>query len=111
MSAFTARVWPMDRAPKRIDLLGDKARPESAQHIITFPGGAIELTRTTDGSYWAHILVHTGDAQSWMDTNTMTSASGEVVDSRVDTGSELREMADASAIRQIAVLVRPKVPA
>ncbi|MHB1265894.1 MAG: hypothetical protein ACYC1S_16015, partial [Gemmatimonadaceae bacterium] len=58
---FTAKNWPITSAPKRIELLGDRMkRPEPAQHIIEFPGGAVEVSRTSDGSYWAHIIVHRG---------------------------------------------------
>lgn len=45
--AATARV---------ITLYGDPRRePESAEHIINFPGGHVAVMRTSDGSYWAHI--------------------------------------------------------
>lgn len=47
MSKFTAKV---------VTLYGDKTRAtEAAQHIINFPGGSVEVSRHSDGSYWAHI--------------------------------------------------------
>lgn len=47
MSQFTAKV---------ITLHGDKRlKTESAQHIINFPGGSVEVSRCEDGTYWAHI--------------------------------------------------------
>jgi hypothetical protein len=40
MAHVTTRNYLIDRAPKRIELLGDKTkRPEPASHIIEFPGG------------------------------------------------------------------------
>ena len=36
---------------------GDKSKPEPSTGIIKFPGGYVEVSRTTDGSYWAHMLV------------------------------------------------------
>ncbi len=98
---FTAKNWPIDRAHARIELLGDKTkRPEPAQHIIEFPGGAIELSRTSDGRYWAHIIVE--DAR-WGRTR------GQVVGTRLAIdGEPLREIVDGprrSGIRQIAVLI------
>ena len=55
----TTKNFLYGKAPRKIELLGDKTiRPEPATHIIEFPGGAIELSRTTDGNYWAHIIVN-----------------------------------------------------
>ena len=48
----TAKAYGVGWAPKRIDLFGDvEKKPESAQHVITFPGGAIELSRTSNNEY------------------------------------------------------------
>lgn len=117
----TAKAYPIGKAPKRIDLLGDKTRrPESAQHIITFPGGAIELSRTTDGDYWAHVIINT-DQQSDMEDN-FHSARGEVIASRVDFGLDdvratgVRALAvpdgcSLAGVRQIAVLIKATRPA
>jgi hypothetical protein len=106
-SAFTAKVYHAGKAPKRIALLGDKTkRPESAQHVIEFPGGAIELTRTTDGDYWAHILINRGPVIG--DVEGSCSALGEVVDARI--GREhpfgVDGIENHGAIEQLAVLIR-----
>lgn len=101
---FTAKVFQAGKAPKRIELLGDKQRPESAQHIIEFPGGAIELTRTTDGLYWAHIQVNRGDVID--DAEGRVSAVGRVVASRVDRGTGvIDDLPDFKNVSQIAVLI------
>lgn len=34
---------------------GDRRRPEPTYAIIKFPGGDVEVSRCTDGSYWVHI--------------------------------------------------------
>lgn len=104
---FTARAMTIGTAPARIDLLGDKTkRPEPAQHIITFPGGAIELSRTSDGFYWAHILVNRGWATD--DTPGFHERIGEVVGSRLDTSSGVIDrLPRENEIRQIAILVKP----
>lgn len=53
MSQFTA---------KNIHLQGDKRiKTEPAQHIITFPGGSVEVSRCEDGTYWAHIARNRAD--------------------------------------------------
>ncbi len=83
MSAFTAKVWQFDKAPRRVKLEGDKSKKaEPAQHIIEFPGGAVEVSRCEDGSYWAHIIVN--NAQTVDDTEGRLSAIGKVKDTRID---------------------------
>lgn len=105
MSQHTAKNYPIHRAPKRIELLGDKTtRIESAEHIIEFPGGAIEVARTTDGQYWAHIIVHRGPAMA-DDGSTRESIRGEVVGSRIQCDAGLIEIPHAASVSQIAVLV------
>lgn len=103
----TAKSWTIDKAPKRIKLLGDKTKPESAQHIIEFPGGAVELSRTMSGDYWAHIIVNRTDFDG-NDGQGLNSARGVVVDARIDrehpdgvVGIEKHER-----IEQVAVLIR-----
>ena len=36
---------------------GEKTTPEPATGIIKFPGGHVEVSRTSTGTYWAHIAV------------------------------------------------------
>lgn len=57
-------------------LRGDRNNPEPVTCVITFPGGSVEVSRTSDGEYWAHIAVDKD--QGDYDTP------GHVVDSRVD---------------------------
>jgi hypothetical protein len=68
--AATAKEYTYGKAPKKIELKGDLKNPESAEHIIVFPGGSIAVCRTSDNNYWAHISVNreavdgAGDRQS-----------------------------------------------
>src|SRR5438132_382157 len=105
--AFTAKNFQFARAPKRIELLGDKqTRPEPAQHIIEFPGGAVEVSRTSDGNYWAHIIVN----QDWSvdDMEGLRSALGDVIGSRIlRAGEDLAPVERESGLTQIAVLIKP----
>lgn len=105
--AFTAKTFTVKDAPKKMTLLGDKkGKPESAQHIIEFPGGAIELSRHSDGvHYWAHIIVNQDHGCG--DGNGRTSALGKVVASRIDTQHSVREIEAEETITQIAVMIRP----
>jgi hypothetical protein len=56
--AATAKEYEINKAPKKIVLKGDPKNPESAEHIIVFPGGSISVCRTSDNNYWAHISVN-----------------------------------------------------
>lgn len=112
--AFTAKNWPITKAPRRITLLGDRAKPEPATHIIEFPGGAIELSRVDDDHYWAHIIVNRKWALDEMD-GQLHGALGTVVDSRVFVERQgLREIvpdpADRAEVSQVAVLIRKNRP-
>jgi hypothetical protein len=62
MGQFTAKV---------IHLKGDKTKAvEPAQHIITFPGGSVEVSRCDDGTYWAHIARNRADQHPPDDVGT-----------------------------------------
>lgn len=104
--AATAKLYQFKRAPKRIELFGDKAKkPESAEHIIEFPGGAIEVARTSDGNYWAHIIINRAWANS--DQEGLHGAIGEVIGSRIADDKGIRDIENTREIAQIAVLIRP----
>lgn len=66
---------------KVINLKGNPKNPESAQHIITFPGGSIELSRTSTNTYWVHMAVHKGQL---LDDIPSQSKHGTVIAARVD---------------------------
>lgn len=108
MAAFTAKNYPITKAPKRITLVGEKyTRPEPAQHIIEFPGGSIELSRTSDGNYWAHIAVNRNPAHDG--GSLRDSMTGEIVGSRIDRvfPEGVSDFTDAETIEHVAVLIRP----
>ncbi|AEQ96752.1 hypothetical protein WMO32_10405 [Xanthomonas oryzae pv. oryzicola] len=105
MSAFTAKQMTIGKAPRMIQLFGDKTRKvKSAQHIIEFPGGAIEVSRCTDGSYWAHIIVNHGFGDG--DGDGLSSANGAVMNSRiVRDGEHVQSLGECERITQIAVRI------
>lgn len=78
---------------------GDPRRPEPSTAVIKFPGGHVEVSRCSDGTYWAHVDV---------------VASANVVDSRIDYehGAEqsVRDMPDPELVRKLAIRVRNTVP-
>jgi hypothetical protein len=106
MDPFTAKNYQIGKAPKLIQLFGDKTKKvESAQHIIEFPGGAIEVSRTTDGDYWAHIIVNREHVID--DAKGLRSKKGTVINSRIDRHEgTVFDLDRQEEIAQIAVLVR-----
>ena len=110
-SQITTKSFLYDDAPGKIRLLGDKTiRPEPATHIIEFPGGAIELSRTSENDYWAHIIVD-HDFALPDDCEGLRGAYGEIVGSRIDyefpAEPNVVPVPDAEQVRQIAILIRP----
>lgn len=106
----TAKNYQIKKAPKLIQLFGDKTKKtESAEHIIEFPGGAIEVARTTDGEYWAHIIINRGQALE--DCAGLNSKRGTVVGARVDRGTgTIDELEDYGNVSQLAVLIHTEGP-
>jgi hypothetical protein len=57
---------------------GDKRNPEPSTVVVKFPGGHIELSRCSDGSYWAHVA-------RTLESNSETGdRAGAIADSRID---------------------------
>lgn len=53
------RVVDFGTEVQGVELRGDpKSLPEPESVRITFPGGEVDVTRTTDGEYWVHVRVH-----------------------------------------------------
>jgi len=67
-----------------IDIQGDKRRPEPSTAVVKFPGGHIEVTRHSDGSYWVHV------ARNTRANNPDEDVLGEIVESRIDHTHEAR---------------------
>ncbi|MBA1305899.1 hypothetical protein [Stutzerimonas stutzeri] len=81
----------------QITFKGDPRNPEPSTAVIRFPGGHLELSRCTDGSYWAHLEVVSPE---------------NVVDSRVDytveahrTLGEIPRLPMANQVKKIALKV------
>jgi hypothetical protein len=116
MAIFTCESYQAEptgqsrRAPKSIKILGDKTKKtESAQHIIEFPGGAIELSRCENGDYWAHIILNR--VQSIDDCDGLNQCTADVVDSRMDyewpADPNVIPIPNKEHLHQIAVRIRP----
>jgi hypothetical protein len=80
---------------------GDKRRPEPSSGIIKFPGGHVEVTRCSDGSYWAHLAVVSGV---------------NIIDSRMDYSHDadvprcVTDMPEGQKITKLALRISNAVP-
>lgn len=112
MAAYTAINDLFDDAPKKRVLYGDKKRKlESATHIIEFPGGAVEVSRIDDGTYWVHVAINRKQALEGQ--RGMWAALGSVVESRIDWSERRLEdvpsLPDGAHLTHIAVRIQPLV--
>ena len=67
-----------------ISFKGNPKSPEPEIGVIKFPGGHVEVTRTTNGKYWAHIAVddpiNTKNSRIDYDFEGYKSTSGNIPD-------------------------------
>lgn len=95
----------MPATAKVITLQGDPRKPESAEHIIIFPGGSISVCRTSNNEYWAHIQVNKGQI---IDDTIEASSAGLIIDSRLDytAGGDIDEIPNMESLQHIAIRIR-----
>lgn len=81
-------------------LYGDKnIKIEKPYTIVAFPGGSVEISRTTDNRYWIHVAVDTG---------------GHIADGRIDgtdcydVSKQFADALEGAEVDHIAVLVSTK---
>ena len=65
---------------------GNPKNPEASHAgMIKFPGGNVNVTRTTDGNYWVHICVNRPEGGFHIPGETITK---ELISGRVDVIGE-----------------------
>ncbi len=96
-------------------IAGDKRNPEPTMAAIVFPGGCLEVSRTSDGTYWAHISVN-GDKQVTDEAGKFHERRGRIIDSRVDfvfpqqTKLGIPEIPNAKDAQHVAVRIETFKP-
>jgi hypothetical protein len=84
-----------------IHFRGDKKSPEPSTAVIKFPGGHVEVTRCSNGEYWAHI-----------DVVSPENITQSRLDYTYEAWAELHNVPDvprANEIRHIAIKVANNV--
>jgi len=79
-NGLSTKESEMEPFVKRI-YRGKKTKREPEHHEFIFPGGNINIQRTSDDDYWVHIVVNKGQV---LDDIPSRSKPGKFVDSRVD---------------------------
>lgn len=93
-----------------IIILGNPKNPEPSTATIKFPGGHVEVSRCSDGDYWAHLAINRGDFGESIGSNEEIRV--KLVDSRVDFDLErsrehgILPVPDADKVEHIAMRVR-----
>lgn len=64
-----------------VRLEGDRRNPEPESFRVTFPGGEVDVTRTSDDDYWVHLRVYENEDAVLTDGERVP---GQVVDARLD---------------------------
>ena len=95
----------MSATAKEIILKGNPKNPESAEHHIVFPGGAISICRTSDNQYWAHIKVNKEKGMSGAGTYDEKEGNIEVI--RIDTPNGVKVLNHQEA-DHFAILISTK---
>ena len=62
-----------------VKLKGNPKNPEPESFRVQFPGGDVDVTRTTDNEYWVHIRVNRPEI-----TIDEEAPNGRIVDARLD---------------------------
>lgn len=63
-----------------VTLEGNPTNPEPIHFRVAFPGGDVDIVRTTDGQYWAHFRVNHPEAGGY----DMDSPAGTLACARID---------------------------
>lgn len=77
---------------------GNPKNPEPGSAIIKFPGGHVEVSRTSDNRYWAHVEVE--DPESIQSSRIDYSHEGYTA-----TGGAIPAIPHADKIQHMAILV------
>jgi len=80
-----------------VDLLGTPKHPEPAYFFVTFPGGRVEITRTTNDEYWVHVTSNQPNTSSG-DRSDGRSL-GRIIDAKSDRLTSEPWLTDKSCLK------------
>lgn len=68
-----------------VELEGNQNRPEPIHFRVCFPGGDVDIVRTTDDDYWVHVRVNHEDHGMF---NPGEDIPARIIDARLDLTNE-----------------------
>lgn len=83
----------MGDAVQGVRLYGDPRSPEPEIFRVMFPGGDVDVVRTTDGDYWVHVRVDS--EQDLRERDEEDVRPGKIMDARLDIRGEHASDCDA----------------
>ena len=105
----TSVNFPGKCAIGEFTLHGDpEIKIEKPYTLLRFPGGQIEISRTTDDRYWVHIAVNAPDDVIGTDNRI-----GVIDDARIDAADryvdpQIAQEIVKADVRHVAILIRPE---
>jgi len=81
---------------------GDKRNPEPSMGVIQFPGGHVEVSRCSDGSYFAHIEV--------VDAANVVASRLDFQDAAEHNIKSVTEVPNGNLVKKIAIRISNTVP-
>lgn len=105
------RVEDMGDEVQGIRLAGDRRNPEPTYVRVMFPGGDVDVVRTSDGHYWVHVRVNRKDSPGL--GLVEGAVEGRLVDARLDiTGKHASETSTGDfadpGLYHLAVRIEPR---
>lgn len=82
-----------------IEVKGDKRKPEPSTAVIKFPGGHVEVSRCSDGTYWAHLVV-----------NDRTNITDSRIEYQHGASRAVDDLPEAHLVTKVALRVANTVP-
>lgn len=68
----------------QVTLFGNPKNPEPGTVTIAFPGGEVEVTRTTNDEYWVHMITHSHRDERESKENDRPLKAGKFIEARLD---------------------------
>ena len=90
MAGQHLKVQDMGTDVRGVKLKGDRRNPEPIHFRVMFPGGDVDIVRTTDDDYWIHIRVNHKDDGA--DPDRVLDA--KITDARLDLLSKPVQQVD-----------------
>ena len=77
------RIIDFGETVQGVRLDGDRRNPEPESFRVAFPGGDVDIVRTTNDEYWVHVRVNSSEDVTLLQDEARVIV-GQLVDARLD---------------------------